>query len=149
MSPYGITRPHWVKFYHFPIALSLTSILRTLSYIHIDGSMQEWRNSSTLALELRLSGINPSICPTLCKYHTCFYNPRPCADLWSKTTYLSEFYIIWWHWHDTGWHLAIFSQFTDPACLKQSRLHIAEVKLQKSIVTICLFWISLKCFKGK
>ena len=34
---------------------------KSRSYIHIDGLMQERRNSSALAMELRLSCTNPSI----------------------------------------------------------------------------------------
>ena len=46
---------NWVLFIHFDIQLLV------LNY-HIDALVQEKRNSSALAMELRLSCTNPSIC---------------------------------------------------------------------------------------
>ena len=53
MPPYGFTRPQRVKLSH----PDKEHIMYTLQ---IDGLMQERRNSSALAMELRLSCINPS-----------------------------------------------------------------------------------------
>ena len=44
----------WVQFVHLDIQMVLNH--------HIDGLVQERRNSSALAMELRLSCTNPSIC---------------------------------------------------------------------------------------
>ena len=49
-----------------------------VSYLHIDGLMQERRNSVANGLELRLSCTNPSILYTYNKYCPCLY---PCQSM--------------------------------------------------------------------
>ena len=44
------------------ISILVHGVLLSLSELHMDGLVQERRNSSVLAMELRLSRTNPSIC---------------------------------------------------------------------------------------
>ena len=45
----------------YPFSKCHNNMLLDSSYLHIDGLVQERRNSSALAMELRLSCTNPSI----------------------------------------------------------------------------------------
>ena len=74
MSPYDTTRPQWVKragCSHISYRLAVLSweILNCIMFIdHLDGLVQEKRNSIANALELRLSCTNPLIYDTS---HSC------------------------------------------------------------------------------
>ena len=73
LSPYGVTRPQWVN-----------------SCFHFDGLMQDRCNSSALAIEIRLSCINPSIW-----LHTISHEMFICDQLYSACT------ILLWHFLKT------------------------------------------------
>ena len=64
----------------------------TLRALHIDGLVQERRNSIANAVELRLSCINPSI------YGPCMIVPKKMNEnlLISNSKLMSDSELIWW-----------------------------------------------------
>ena len=58
MSPNGVTRPQWVKI--IAISPGYNELTKQIKSLHIHEVVQERLNPSALAMELRLSCINPS-----------------------------------------------------------------------------------------
>ena len=119
----------------------------TFQNYHIDGLMQERRNSSALAMELRLSCLNPSIYKIVCYRYFDFYAiihlisvvfalfhyaKSVCtvsslcpSDVIYSDIELGQHWFRWWH---VAWrHQAITWTNADLSSLRSSDIHLMEV----------------------